>query len=55
MINQSFKYFFTGLAVALKQALQPEFKDYGKKVVANAKVMAKAFMDKGYAIATGKL
>lgn len=42
-----------GLAVALKQALQPEFKDYGKKVVANAKVMAKAFMDKGYAIATG--
>lgn len=42
-----------GLAVALKQALQPEFKEYGAAVVANARVMAKAFMEKGYSIATG--
>ncbi|PIK39358.1 putative serine hydroxymethyltransferase, cytosolic-like [Apostichopus japonicus] len=43
-----------GLAVALKQALQPEFKDYGNKVIANARAMSKAFVDKGYSIATGQ-
>ncbi|XP_071814134.1 serine hydroxymethyltransferase-like [Apostichopus japonicus] len=42
-----------GLAVALKQALQPEFKDYGNKVIANARAMSKAFVEKGYSIATG--
>lgn len=41
--------------MALKQALQPEFKEYGAAVVANARVMAKAFMEKGYSIATGQL
>lgn len=44
----------SGLAVALKQALQPEFKDYGNKVIANARAMSRAFVEKGYSIATGQ-
>ncbi|MGY3766469.1 serine hydroxymethyltransferase [Vagococcus vulneris] len=30
-------------AIAFKEALQPEFKEYSKKVIANAKVMARVF------------
>lgn len=43
----------TALAVALKQAASPEFKDYQTKVLANSKVMAKAFLSKGYELVTG--
>ena len=43
----------TALAVALKQAASPEFKDYQTKVLANSKVMAQAFLDKGYSLVTG--
>ncbi|MGE3318278.1 MAG: serine hydroxymethyltransferase [Candidatus Berkiella sp.] len=37
-------------AVALKEALQPEFVDYQKQVVKNAKALAKALQDRGYKI-----
>jgi glycine hydroxymethyltransferase len=40
-------------AVALKEALEPEFKDYQGKVCDNAKVMAKVLADRGYPIVSG--
>jgi glycine hydroxymethyltransferase len=40
-------------AVALKEALSPEFKEYQKKIVANAAAMANALKDKGYHIVSG--
>ncbi|KAA3624524.1 MAG: serine hydroxymethyltransferase [Bacteroidetes bacterium] len=40
-------------AVAFHEALQPEFKVYGKKVIRNAKAMADAFVAKGYQIISG--
>lgn len=41
------------LAVALKQAKSPEFKEYQLQVIKNAKVMAKVLMDKGYNVVSG--
>lgn len=35
-------------AVAFKEALQPEFKEYQKQVVKNAKAMAGVFIERGY-------
>jgi len=35
-------------AVALKEAMEPEFVDYQRQVIANARAMAKVFMDRGY-------
>lgn len=46
---------WAGVAVALKQALTPEFKMYQLQVLANCKAMAVALMEKGYKIVTGKL
>ncbi|RCU45234.1 serine hydroxymethyltransferase [Corallincola holothuriorum] len=40
-------------AVAFKEALQPEFAEYQKQVVANAKAMAKGFINRGYKIVSG--
>ena len=40
-------------AVAFREALAPEFVDYQKQVAENAKVMAKAFIDKGYKVISG--
>lgn len=40
-------------AVAFGEALEPGFKAYGEQVIANAKVMAQAFVDKGYKIISG--
>ena len=37
-------------AVAFKEALLPEFKVYQKQVVANARAMAKVFLDRGYKV-----
>jgi glycine hydroxymethyltransferase len=37
-------------AVSFGEALDPAFKEYQKRVASNAKVMAKAFIDKGYKI-----
>ncbi|MBR9826335.1 MAG: serine hydroxymethyltransferase [Alphaproteobacteria bacterium] len=42
-----------GKAVAFGEALQPEFKDYTKQVVANAKAMAAAVSAGGYDIVSG--
>lgn len=43
------------MAVALKQAMTPEFKVYQLQVLANCKALAAAMMEKGYKIVTGKL
>jgi glycine hydroxymethyltransferase len=40
-------------AVCFREALQPEFKDYARQVVANAKVLAKSLQDEGYRIISG--
>ncbi len=41
------------IAVALKEAAQPEFKDYGHQIVKNAKKVAEGLLDKGYNLVTG--
>ncbi|XP_048728394.2 serine hydroxymethyltransferase, mitochondrial-like [Ostrea edulis] len=41
------------LAVALKQAQSPDFKEYQLQVIKNAKAMAKVLMDKGYDVVSG--
>ncbi len=40
-------------AVAFREALQPEFKEYQRQVVANARAMAAAFIRRGYNIVSG--
>ncbi len=40
-------------AVAFKEALDPSFKDYQMRVVANARAMAKVFLDRGYKVVSG--
>ena len=40
-------------AVALLEALQPDFIDYQKQVVANARVMAGTFSERGYDVVSG--
>jgi glycine hydroxymethyltransferase len=40
-------------AVALLEALQPDFKDYQRKVVGNAREMARVFVERGYSIVSG--
>ncbi|MFK3647062.1 serine hydroxymethyltransferase [Lysobacter enzymogenes] len=40
-------------AVAFKEALQPEFKDYQAQVIKNAKAMAKTIIARGYKIVSG--
>ena len=40
-------------AVAFKEALQPEFKEYQKQVVKNAQAMATVFIDRGYDVVSG--
>jgi glycine hydroxymethyltransferase len=40
-------------AVAFKEALQPEFKDYQTQVVENSRAMAQVMMDRGYKIVSG--
>lgn len=42
-----------GVAIAFKEALQPEFKDYAAQIVANAKAMAQAFIEKGFDLVSG--
>ena len=43
----------TALAVALGQALRPEFKTYAVQVVKNAKVLEKEFKQRGYELVSG--
>jgi glycine hydroxymethyltransferase len=40
-------------AVAFLEALQPEFVDYQKQVIANARAMAAVFMARGYDVVSG--
>ncbi len=40
-------------AVALKEAMSPEFKDYSGRIVKNAKALAKAVAARGYKIVSG--
>lgn len=40
-------------AVCFKEALAPDFKDYQKKVVANAQAMAAVFIERGYDVVSG--
>ncbi len=41
------------IAVALKEALDPSFKEYGKQVVANAKVLSEELIKRGFTLVTG--
>jgi glycine hydroxymethyltransferase len=40
-------------AVAFKEAMTPEFKDYQVQTLANARAIAKGLMDRGYSIVSG--
>jgi glycine hydroxymethyltransferase len=40
-------------AVCFGEALRPEFKDYARQVVANAKVLAETMIDQGYRVISG--
>ncbi len=40
-------------AVAFKEALQPDFKDYAKQIVSNAKALAESLMAEGYRVVSG--
>ena len=42
-----------GIAVAAKEALEPSFTDYAKRIVENAKTLAQALVDKGFGVTTG--
>ena len=42
-----------GIAVAAKEALDPSFTDYAKRVVENAKVLAAELVAKGFGVTTG--
>lgn len=42
-----------GVAVALKQAMTPEFKAYQMQVLANCKALSSSLIDHGYKIVTG--
>ena len=41
------------IAVALYEAMQPEFKDYAKQVVLNAKALAESLLNEGLELVTG--
>ncbi|MBE7712023.1 MAG: serine hydroxymethyltransferase [Cyanobacteria bacterium SIG31] len=47
------EHIIAGKAVALKEAMQPEFKEYAKQVVANAKALAQGLLDNGMNIIGG--
>jgi glycine hydroxymethyltransferase len=40
-------------AIAFEEAARPEFRQYGEQVIANARAMANAFIDKGYKVISG--
>ncbi len=42
-----------GKAVAFKEALAPEFKDYQQRVLDNARAMADVFQERGYKVVSG--
>ncbi|CAB3981542.1 serine hydroxymethyltransferase, mitochondrial-like [Paramuricea clavata] len=42
-----------GVGVALKQAMEPSFRDYQSQVLKNCKAMAQALLDRGYDLVSG--
>jgi glycine hydroxymethyltransferase len=40
-------------AVAFKEAMEPEFKDYQARIIDNARTMAEVFLNRGYKIVSG--
>ncbi|EID0735627.1 serine hydroxymethyltransferase [Escherichia coli] len=42
-----------GKAVALKEAMEPEFKTYQQRVAKNAKAMVEVFLERGYKVVSG--
>lgn len=42
-----------GKAVCFGEALKPEFKEYGKNIVANAQALAKGLLDRGFDLVSG--
>lgn len=42
-----------GKAVALKEAMEPEFKTYQQQVAQNAKAMVEVFLERGYKVVSG--
>jgi glycine hydroxymethyltransferase len=40
-------------AVALKEALEPEFKSYSRQIIANARTLADGLMDRGFGLVSG--
>ncbi|MCM1003236.1 MAG: serine hydroxymethyltransferase [Candidatus Gastranaerophilales bacterium] len=47
------EHIIAGKAVALKEAMQPEFKEYAKQIVKNAKALAQGLLDNGLDIVGG--
>uniref|UniRef100_A0ABI7XTY9 Serine hydroxymethyltransferase n=1 Tax=Felis catus TaxID=9685 RepID=A0ABI7XTY9_FELCA len=46
-------FYRRGVAVALKQAMTPEFRMYQRQVVANCRALAETLMELGYKVVTG--
>lgn len=46
-------HIIAGKAVAFKEALQPDFQDYAKQVITNAKVLAEELINYGFKLITG--
>lgn len=46
-------HIIAGKAQCFYEALQPEFKEYSKQIIANAKALAKTLQDEGFRIVTG--
>lgn len=53
VIGGPLPHVIAGKAIALTEANQPSFKEYGKKIVENARTMAAACVEEGMTIATG--
>lgn len=47
------EHVIAGKAVAFKEAMSDDFKQYGRQLIANAKAMAKHFEDRGYKVISG--
>lgn len=47
------EHVIAGKAVALKEALQPEFKTYAKQIIINAKTLAEGILASGFDLVTG--
>ena len=49
----SLEHVIAAKAICLKEAMQPEFKEYAHNVVKNAKVMAESLLEEGFDLVTG--